>query len=426
MQNRLIAAIFFFLFSFTFSVTGQKLINSPYSRFNIGSMEPAGSFRSMGMGGIETSLRGNRTINISNPASYSSIDTNSFMFDFGIDYGRNILSDGTDRKTSEDMNFDHLMLGFPVTKGWGVAAGIVPLSNGFYQISETILNTDPAYDPIVGQYISKHTGSGGFTNFFVGSGISVNKHLSVGINMTFLFGQVTRTNQIIFDDQYVYQNNEKERLQLGGLNLNYGVQYTTTLKNGYFLNAGASLNSSKYFNSKYDRYSYKSISNGITDTIAYINDDSTSAFLPGTVRIGLSFGKENKFTAGVDYITTKWSNASIPGPGSYTADTRSLNFGAEYTPDRFSNYSYLKRLDYRIGAHVGNNYLIIDGEQVKEIGASFGLGIPLRRSLSKTNLFFDFTRKSGSGSGSLHTENYYTMGVSLNLHDFWFIQRKYD
>jgi hypothetical protein len=46
--------------------------------------------------------------------------------------------------------------------------------------------------------------------------------------------------------------------------------------------------------------------------------------------------------------------------------------------------------------------------------------------LSRTNLFFDYTRKAGPSGSILHTENYFTLGFSLNLYDFWFIKRKYD
>ena len=78
MRNKLIILLSVFLFSLTFTSNGQKLVNSPYSRFNIGTMEPAGSFRSQAMGGISVSLRDNNSIYFSNLASYSSIDTVSF------------------------------------------------------------------------------------------------------------------------------------------------------------------------------------------------------------------------------------------------------------------------------------------------------------------------------------------------------------
>ena len=80
---------------------------------------------------------------------------------------------------------------------------------------------------------------------------------------------------------------------------------------------------------------------------------------------------------------TKWSESKIPGSAGYAADTKEIKFGAEYIPEKFSNYSFLKRLEYRIGAHMGDNYLIINGEQIKEYGASIGLGLPMRRTLFK-------------------------------------------
>jgi hypothetical protein len=146
--------------------------------------------------------------------------------------------------------------------------------------------------------------------------------------------------------------------------------------------------------------------------------------LPGTLRAGISFGKTDKFIAGFDFVTTNWSEADIPGSSGYAADTRTLMFGAEFTPDKFSNFSFLRRMDYRIGGHTGSNYLVIAGEQVKEIGVTAGLGMPMRRTPSKTNLFVDFTRKTGAGS--LHTEDYFTVGISINLYDWWFRQRKYE
>lgn len=426
MRYKLFIIIFISLLSFAFPATGQKLINSPYSRFNIGSMEPAGSFRSIGMGGLGTSSRDNNSIYFSNPASYSSLDTNSFVFDFGIDYSMNFLSDGVLNFSSDDMNFDHLLMGFPLAKGWGVGVGVIPISNGYYKMAGSVLKINPEYDPTIGEYASYHAGDGGFNNFFIGSGIQINKNFSVGVNMTLLFGQINRKNQFEFLSGLNFNNNSTERLQLGGINLDYGIQYTASLKNDYFFNSGISFKSNKHYNSKYEHISYRytSVNSNAKDTIAYVSNNS-DAYIPGTLSLGISFGKKNKFTAGIDFVATKWSNSIIPGADGYTADTRSLLFGAEYIPDKFSNYSFLKRIEYRIGGHTGDNYLSITGEQLKEIGASIGIGIPMRR-LSKTNLFFDVTRKNGPSGSNLHTEEYYTMGISLNLYDFWFMKRKYE
>jgi hypothetical protein len=427
MQNKLIIFIFISLFSFAYTASGQKQIDSPYSRFNIGALQPEGSFRSLGMGGIGTSIRDNSSIYFTNPASYSSLDTMSFIFDFGIDYGRNYIKGSSTKFSSDDINFHHLIMGFPLAKHWGLAIGIIPLSSGYYNMTGTVTSADPGYDPNIGEYTEYHVGSGGINKLFLGSGIQIGKHFSVGANLTYLAGKITRTNQFIFSDFYnSYQNNSTESLDLKGLGFDYGIQYTTSFKNNYYINIGASLSSQRNYSTKYSHLSMKYTAYNVTDTITYIADNNAKTLIPGTLSVGISFGKKYKFTTGIDYIATKWSSSVIPGSTGYAADTRTLLFGAEYIPDKFSNYNFLSRVEYRVGGHIGNNYLIINGEQVKEYGASIGIGVPLPKTPSKVNLFLDFTRKTGSLATSIHNENYLTAGISLNLYDFWFVKRKYD
>ena len=424
MRSKIIILFSLLLFTFTFAM-GQKQVNSPYSRFNIGTLEPTGPFRGQGMGGIGVSMRDNSSIFYVNPASYSSLDTISFVFDFGLDYTMNRLSTGDEGYSSDDMNFDHLVIGFPLAKGFGIAAGVVPVSNGYYRMMERVVAEDPEYDPVIGPYSALHSGEGGLTNFFIGTGIKVSKNLSAGVNMTILFGQLRRSNQFSFDDLFnVYHNNSTERLQMGGINFEYGLQYLLPLKNKNFINAGISYTTGKHYNSDYENFVYRYTSFGTSDTISYTSGVGNAVLLPGTLRAGVSFGKTDKFIAGFDFVTTNWSEADIPGSSGYAADTRTLMFGAEFTPDKFSNFGFLRRMDYRIGGHTGSNYLVIGGEQVKEIGVTAGLGMPMRRTPSKTNLFVDFTRKTGAGS--LHTEDYFTVGISINLYDWWFRQRKYE
>jgi hypothetical protein len=427
MQNKFLSVFITICIFFLEPVYGQKLVNSPLSRFNLGSMEPAGPFRSIGMGGIGAAIRDNSSICFSNPASYSSLDTNSFVFDFGLDYGINLLSDGTDKYFSEDLNFDHLLMGFPIARGWGIATGVYSLSNGFYKIIRTVPGNVIDH---TGEYIEYHAGEGSLTNFFIGTGLGITKNISAGINMSVLFGSLKRANQIDFTDDYnVFNTNSTEKLRLSGVNLDYGLQYTGKFKNDYFVNAGVSFSSGKHCKSDYEKMAFRYTSYGSSaDTIpgTFISDDSTRAFIPGPLRAGLAFGKKNKFVAGIDYVTTKWSDAIISGAEGYLGDTKALLFGIEYIPDKYSNYSFVKRMEYRIGGHVEDNYLVLNGKQVKEFGMSLGVGIPMRRSYSKTNFFVDYTRKSVSTGTDPYLENYFTMGISLNLYDFWFIKRKYD
>jgi len=121
----------------TAGAAGQKNVQSPYARFGIGNLEQQGPFRTKAMGGISSGIRNSLTLNFTTPASYSSMDTSSFIFDFGLDYGIIRLSEGDQTFWSQDVNFSHLMLGFPIMKNWGVVAAVMPYSNGSYNIVES-------------------------------------------------------------------------------------------------------------------------------------------------------------------------------------------------------------------------------------------------------------------------------------------------
>jgi hypothetical protein len=434
MQNKLIIIFSIFLLSIGISASGQKIINTPYSRFNIGSLEREGSFKSLGMGGASVAMRDNNSISFSNPASYSSLDTNSFVFDFGLDYGKNIMAGSSVKYKSDDLNFHHLVIGFPISKNFGVAVGIVPVSSGYYDITDEVTTKDPEYDPSIGAYLSDHKGDGGVTKFFIGTGLKVTKNISLGLNMSFLSGNLSRTNQFIFGDyQTSFHNESSEKYQIRGLNLDYGLQYIANFKNKYFLNFGASITTGKDFNTKLNQLSIRYTAYSIVDTLTYVADNNSKTFIPATIRLGIAFGRKNIFTASMDYLATNWSASKIPGSIGYAADTRNFIFGANYTPDKFSNNSFIQRIEYRAGAHIGDNYLVLNGQQIKEYGASIGLGIPIRQvsnvanfSWGTLNLYLDFTRRNGSSTTSLRYENFTTAGLSLNLYDYWFLKKKYE
>lgn len=427
-RTTIVSTLFFLLISYT--AVSQKQLNSPYSRFNIGSLEPQGSFKSRAMGGIGTAMRDNNSVYYTNPASYSSLDTNSFSFDFGLDFGMNTIQRGSESYSSNDANFHHLILGFPVAKHWGVAAGVVPVSQGYYNIANV---TDEGYDPIAGAYASQFRGNGGFTNMFFGTGVNILKNLSVGVNLTIIFGTLERNSLVQFEEfEHSYYVQAIEKMRMRGMNFDYGLQYTAKLKNDYFINAGLAFVMEKAYKSNYEYYAAKqydySTSNGVmtmVDTLSYIPETDAKVTLPQTYRAGIAFGKQNRFTAGFDFTATPWSKIQGQGFNNSAVNTKTYAFGIEYTPDKFSNSSVLKRVEYRLGGHIGDSYLIINNSQLQEQSASFGVGIPLRRSISKVNLYVDYTQRSSSDP-ALHTENIITIGGSINIYDFWFIKRRYN
>ena len=424
MRKKTVITTLFFLLIVSYTATAQKQLNSPYSRFNIGSLETQGTFKSRAMGGVGVAMRDNNSIYYINPASYSSLDTNSFSFDFGFDFGVSVLKQGDNKSSSKDMNFKHLIIGFPIKKNWGIAAGIVPVSRGYYNIYNNVSETD---NPTTGAYYSFYEGKGGFSNLFLGTGVNILKNLSVGVNMTVMFGTLDRSSKVVFEDYYNnFHTTTSEKMKITGINFDYGLQYMTKIKGNYFLNAGFALVSEKSYKSNYEYFANRISYYGTSDTLAYVSEEAAPVKLPQTYKAGIAFGKPNKFTVGFDFITTPWDKSDILVVEKYVAGTKKYALGFEYIPDKFSNGNILKRIEYRFGGYFGDNYLTLKGYQLTEKGASFGVGIPLRRSFSKVNLYVDYSQISGSKNSKLHSENIITIGGSLNFYDYWFFKRRYN
>lgn len=411
--------------------SGQKMVNSPYSRFGPGLIEPQGSLKSLSMGGAGIALRDPKTINYLNPASYSSLDTNSFVFDFGLEYKSNILGSEDNIYYSDDINFHHLYMAFPVTKWMGFAAGVTPYSNGYYNLVNTVTEGDALYDPVIGEYENSHKGSGSYNEFFAGLGLSPVKNLSIGVNFTYLFGNIDRDNMFSFTgDSRQFNNISSEHIRMYGYNFDYGIQYSAELKNDFFAAIGLSYSMKQAYTSEYEsifaRYAPYSGSGFSVDTLNYESDDNRRIELPQEMGFGFSFGKKDVFLVAGDFIMTKWGEVSFPGYEAYLVNSSTYKLGAQYVPDKDANFNYFNRVEYRLGGHISNSHLLVNGERLKEFGITFGAGLPLNRTKSRINFHVGYLNRKGSFDSGLHSENSLTVGISLNFYDYWFIKQKYN
>jgi len=383
------------------------------------------------MGGAGIALRDPVSINFLNPASYSGVDTNSFVFDLGIEYQINRLIDDQSNHFSDDMNFHHLAIAFPITKTLGFATGIIPYSNGYYNIRSYVDENHPNYDPVIGETQNIHKGTGNLNKFLFGVGYSPIQNLAVGINMSFLFGEIQRDNSFQFlEDNNHFNNLSQEKLLVRGYNFDFGVQYSAYFKNDLFANAGFVFTNNQEYKTEYHRmfatYSIYSNSQYSQDTLIFEADMDARVELPKTMAFGITLGKKDKFTVSADYTLSKWAEVHFLGYEQYFTNRSTFSGGIEIIPNKYANYNYLNRVEYRLGGHITNSQLVLHSEQLKEFGITFGVGFPMRRTNSRINFNFDYGRRGGSFENGLHKERFFIFGLSLNFYEVWFLKRKYD
>ena len=106
--------------SILLTVTGlavaQTSTNSPYTRYGFGQLADQNFGNSKAMGGIAYGLRNGYQINASNPASYTAIDSLTFLFDAGMTLQNANFKDGNVKTNAKNSSFDYLAMQFRLWK----------------------------------------------------------------------------------------------------------------------------------------------------------------------------------------------------------------------------------------------------------------------------------------------------------------------
>jgi hypothetical protein len=393
-----------------FFLLAQKGSHHPFSRYGIGEIEQEGFAQNKALGGISAGLRVNNRINYQNPASYTSQDTNSFVFDVGLKTAQNQFSTKNKTMIKNETNLNHMAIGFPVTSKWKSSIGIVPYSNTGYSIQNSIETNR-------GTEYYRYDGKGGVRKFYIGNAYEINDRLSIGLNYFYLFGTIKNTSNIQWNnpEEYVYNDLlTKKRIKVRSHVFNLGLQFNPNIFEDYDFTIGASYDISPGFKGEKTTMYTTNI-----DTISYPTTSFNKKY-PSNLLAGFSLSND-KLLWGADFKYTSWSNLSN---FSNITDSYSLHTGLQYIPDREALKSYIKKINYRVGAYYKNGYYKFDGKTIKDFGITFGLGLPLKYKKTNFNISCQLGRKGTIDNGLVQKE-YAIINIGITFFDFWFVQQKY-
>ena len=153
----------FLLMLLAASAQAQNNTNSPYTRYGYGQLSDQTFGNSKAMGGITYALRDGYQINPSNPASYSAVDSLTFIFDGGVTLQNTNFSNGTTKLNAKNSSFDYIAMQFRLHKRLGVSAGLLPYSNVGYNLSQINNTGNPDSDNTI-----TYSGDGGLHQLYVG------------------------------------------------------------------------------------------------------------------------------------------------------------------------------------------------------------------------------------------------------------------
>ena len=399
----------------------QNNTNSPYTRYGYGDLSDQSFGNSKAMGGSAFGLRDGAQINPLNPASYTAIDSLTFIFEGGVSLQNMNISGGGVKLNAKNSSFDYLAMQFRLHPRVAMSIGLLPFSNVGYSVS------DSKVDNGVSQTRS-FTGDGGLHQLYGGIGVKVLKNLSLGVNASYFWGDITRTRTIIYpatSESYSYI--QQMGLSISDYKLDFGAQYTLDFNKKHSMTIGAVFSPKHKLNNDYT----------VTTQVSTTNSNNLDATLelPNTFGVGFTYNYDKRLTVGADYSLQQWSKTKFGIKTSddavredfnetYTyCDRHKISVGAEYIPNLIGR-SYLSHIKYRLGAYYTTPYYKIGGKDAaREYGVTAGFGLPVPRSRSILSISGQFVRVSGQESTFVN-ENIFRVSIGLTFNERWFFKRR--
>ena len=111
--------------------------SSSYSRFGLGTLENQAQGFNKSMGGVGLGFRAGDRINTLNPASYSAIDSITFLLDAGMTaaYG-NMKQNGSSVNVFQ-CKLDYVNIGLRLYRNLGLSVGFMPYTTIGYNFTTT-------------------------------------------------------------------------------------------------------------------------------------------------------------------------------------------------------------------------------------------------------------------------------------------------
>lgn len=407
-------------------VMAQNNTNSPYTRYGYGELSPQTFSKSRGMGGVAYGLRDGYHINATNPASYTMVDSLTFLFDGGFSVQNANLSDGTTKKNAGNSSFDYVAMQFRLHKRMAMTMGLLPYSNVGYSFYD--VHTEDSENA----YSITHSGEGGLHQAFVGVGFKVLNNLSVGVNASYFWGDISRKRTLYFSGGDKYNYVSENYLSVSDFKLDLGVQYTQKLDAKRNLTMGAVFSPKRNLSNDAYLLTQTALQGSSGEYLDYNIEqrDTVATFsVPMNIGVGVAYQYDNRLTIAADYTFQNWSKAKYMDAKSFY-NMNKIALGIEYLPSHMGR-SYVSYIKYRLGGYYSTPYYKVQDRNTGgyyrasgEYGLTAGLALPFPRTRTVLSLSAQYVNISGKRD--MMDEKYMRLCVGLTFNERWFFKRKVD
>lgn len=422
MKNRLLCGVA--AMAFAAVSMAQSGTNSPYSQYGIGLLADQSQGFSRGMNGAGLGLRMGNVVNTLNPASYSAVDSLTMIFDMGISGQVTNFKEGTVKVNAQNANLDYAVASFRLVPKVGMTIGLLPYSNMGYKYT-----VSKYLDSNNGTLTETYSGDGGIHKLVVGAGWQVSKPLSVGFNLSYLWGKLDH-GMTTSSTTYINTLQRSYTVEVNSYALDFGAQWQQKLNAKDALTIGATVGIGHKLGAD-PTCQIINVSN--SDTTSYVVSNGLS--IPMTYSLGAAWTHDKKWTVDADLSMENWANVDFPeigNDGKYALQSGILKnryqvrLGADFVPNVMDRH-FLNRVHYRCGVGYTTPYYNINGKNgPKEYSVSAGFGIPLQNGYNNRSFLNVSAQYVRTSAKDMITENTFRLNIGLTFNERWFAKWKID
>lgn len=407
------------------TASAQSGTNSPYSQYGLGILSDQSQGFNRGMNGLALGMRGNH-VNAMNPASYSAVDSLTMLFDLGMSGQVTNFKENGASINAYNADFEYAVAAFRLMPGLGFSAGVLPYTNiGYNYNDRKVINSTMTS-------VETYSGSGGLHQAYVGVGWSVLKSLSVGANLSYLWGTYDKKITVVNSDSYVNSVIKNYTTSVNSYKLDLGVQWQQQIDKNNLLTVGVTYGLGHDLGAD----AQSMISNTNSQTAVSTTDTmsvSDALSIPTTFGVGFALKHKDNLTFGVDYTLQKWGGVDFPETNPQTGayelksgllkDRSKITVGAEWLPN--AEGRFLQKVRYRAGASYATPYITVNGaDGPKEYSASIGFGLPITTYKNRQSMFNFSAQWVHSSASNMITENTFRINLGITFNENWFAKWK--
>ncbi len=383
---------------------------SPYSRYGIGDLQRGGSVLNNSMGGTGVGMRSVNGLNLLNPASFNSllVPTN-VRFEAGFSLSSLAVSNSQESNNVVDATIDYAALWMRVSPRSSIAFGLMPYSLVGYNIKgeKTFLQG-------VQEQVS-YEGDGGLNKFFFGIGHQLSNRISIGFNLSLLFGNLHYDES--YTSGFIAGTTLSETIGMFGTSADFGIQYSIPLSGNGSLVIGATATPEVKLLAGSVEQDFVQAAQVVDFDFSPVDDYA----MPATFAGGLSYYNGKGLTVNADYQFKPISQSSFLGNEISLVNGHRWGLGAEYVPD-ITSLSFWKRVTFRGGWYIDQSVTELKYRQLTEQGGSVGISLPIGLFNHIHLNYMQAVR--GTYDNGLLKERQHKLSLNVSISDRWFHKRR--